>query len=500
MDNIYFLTFYTEGEDVDGGINLTNAVEQIKSKLSPYFFEIFTFNKKELKLLEGSEDICNSFEEELDRNLNANKIGYFDFKGFLIKHTLSKIPENSILIYHDANFDRNVQYWETDWENIKEISLKLLNDNSSDIFFQFERDGAFVKEYVKTYTIDKIITDKEENAIIKDCFLINAARFIIRNTQFSREFIDEYLKLCKDKTLIAKSPNENPHPEFKWSCGDQDVLNCLIYKYILEGKFHPSYPIYSFLYRVIRFEKKYFTWPGQSWNPHSTGVSKLKNNALIEYINKKTNKLNNYNMELDKNILSFLENDNFKKQTELCELFKKYGSDKNSDWHNYSSLYFYLFKDLKEDDIKLFEVGIYHGASVRAWRDFFSKGKIYAGDVEPNFFLKNENVECFYCNQDDSSSISDMWNNEILKELEFDIIIDDGKHEFISNINFLRNSIQKLKKGGIFIVEDLTNYTVNEFNGILNSLKEDFLLDSIGIYKLINDVNKIDNNLLIIKK
>jgi hypothetical protein len=70
-------------------------------------------------------------------NPNANKIGYFDFKGFLISHILGKIPEGSILIYHDGNFKKNSQYWESDWCNILNISNKLLNDNSSDIFFQW---------------------------------------------------------------------------------------------------------------------------------------------------------------------------------------------------------------------------------------------------------------------------------------------------------------------------------------------------------------------------
>jgi len=204
--------------------------------------------------------------------------------------------------------------------------------------------------------------------------------------------------------------------------------------------------------------------------------------------------------ETNKEIISFILSEDFKKETKLCNLFKKYGSDKASDWHNYSSLYFYLFNNNEDKNINLFEVGIYHGASVRAWRDFFINGKIYAADVEHNFFLKDENVDCFYCNQDDAGSISGMWNNEELKNIEFDIIIDDGKHEFIPNLNFLKNSIQKLKINGYFIIEDLTNDTVQQFRGMLDSLKNEFNLQSIDIYTIQNNFNKIDNNLLIIKK
>jgi hypothetical protein len=283
--SIYFLSFFTNGDD--GTYDLTEVSSLIKERLSPYFNGVFLYNRDQLKDLPNSDDFCNSYDEELDMNPNANKIGYFDFKPFLIKYTLSKLPENSILIYHDGNFLKNSQYWESDWDNIHSICERLLTENNSDIFCQFEREGLYVKEMVKTYTIDKLIEGEIENDIIKDSLLINAARLILRNTKFTRDFINEYYELCLDKSLISKSPNPSPHVDFKWSCGDQDVLNCLIYKYILDGKLPSTFPIYSFLYRVIRFENKPFNWVGQSWNPHPTGSSKLSNGRLISYIENK---------------------------------------------------------------------------------------------------------------------------------------------------------------------------------------------------------------------
>jgi len=281
--DIYLLSFYTEGPEIDGGYDLTNTSRQIKEKLSPYFTDIFLFNKRDLKGLPNSGDFCNSYEEELDMNPNANRIGYMDFKGFLISHVLGNIPKDSILMYHDGNFERNSQYWESDWENIIGLSNKLLNDNNSDMFFQFEREGVYVKEYVKTYTIDKIFPDPTENSIVKDCILINTARIIMRNTDFTRNFINEFINLCMDKELLAKTPNPNPNPDFKWSCGEQDVFNCLIYRYILDRKFHPAFPIYSFLYRIMRIENKPFMW--EVYNKiHNTGISSHYNHNLIQYL------------------------------------------------------------------------------------------------------------------------------------------------------------------------------------------------------------------------
>ena len=76
MDNIYFLSFYTEGPEIDGGFNLTEKSLEIKQRLSPYFKEIFLYNKRTLKDIPDSEDICNYYEEELEMNPNANHIGY----------------------------------------------------------------------------------------------------------------------------------------------------------------------------------------------------------------------------------------------------------------------------------------------------------------------------------------------------------------------------------------------------------------------------------------
>ena len=113
--SIYFLSFYTEGPEIDGGYDLRDTSKRIRERLSPYFSDVFLFNKRDLKNLPGSENFCNLDDDELEMNPNANKIGYFDFKGFIIDHTLKIIPEGSILIYHDGNFEKNSQYWESDW-------------------------------------------------------------------------------------------------------------------------------------------------------------------------------------------------------------------------------------------------------------------------------------------------------------------------------------------------------------------------------------------------
>ena len=189
---------------------------------------------------------------------------------------------------------------------------------------------------------------------------------------------------------------------------------------------------------------------------------------------------------------------NFK--TNLCISLEKFGSDKCSDWHNYSPFYEFMFSEDRESDLRLFEVGIYGGASVRAWKDYFRNSKIYCGDVNADYFIEEDRIQSFFCDQDNPDSIKSMWENETLRDIQFDIIIDDGKHEYISNVNFLENSYHKLKKGGIFIIEDLTRSTFDGFQERIEEIKQRLFPSHIQLIAIPNEKNSIDNNILIIQK
>jgi hypothetical protein len=85
--------------------------------------------------------------------------------------------------------------------------------------------------------------------------------------------------------------------------------------------------------------------------------------------------------------------------------------------------------------------------------------------------------------------------NGILKDVKFDIIIDDGLHVFSVNCNVMKHLLPKLNPGGYYIVEDIIHdqydYTNIDLN-LINSRNYQYV-------RLPNPKNSCDNNLFIIK-
>ena len=67
--------------------------------------------------------------------------------------------------------------------------------------------------------------------------------------------------------------------------------------------------------------------------------------------------------------------------------------------------------------------------------------------------MKKE-FKTFYVDQTDPISIKDMFKN--IGKKKFDIILEDGLHEYNANICFFENAINFLDNGGTYIIEMFT--------------------------------------------
>lgn len=207
------------------------------------------------------------------------------------------------------------------------------------------------------------------------------------------------------------------------------------------------------------------------------------------------------------------------KPTPLCLLMSKYNSYKGNknienSWHNYTTLYYEMFKEIKDKKLRIFELGIgtnnlnipfnsgtfyKPGASLLAWRDFFVNSDIFGADIDGDVLFNIDRIKTFYCDQKNEYVIDYMWKEKELLE-PFDIIIDDGYKDIKYNYLFLEKSIYKLNENGYYIIEGIPVHQVDLWKEKILSLKlkyDNLLFKLIPIPSL---VNQYDNNILVINK
>ena len=131
--------------------------------------------------------------------------------------------------------------------------------------------------------------------------------------------------------------------------------------------------------------------------------------------------------------------------------------------HSYIEIYDRIFKRFIDKEGSILEIGVYSGGSMLVWQDYFSKMKICGIDksnklVPDNVFSKfNPEKIDFRIIDAYSSGASDYLSYQYPEG--FDIIIDDGPHDIESQIAGLDLYLQKVKKGGLYIIEDIQSFS-----------------------------------------
>ena len=174
-------------------------------------------------------------------------------------------------------------------------------------------------------------------------------------------------------------------------------------------------------------------------------------------------------------------------KSELCELGKKYDTDKSSQrsnvtdfrhCHPYTLFYDSLFRDNKDEKLEIAELGILDGGSLLMWREYFTHSNIYGleynVDLINNFkhHHNNERINLSEINVYDANNIKNAFSN---LNVMYDIIIEDTTHQFEDQIRVIENVYQYLKPGGILIIEDIfKSYNENDYINRLNPILHNF--------------------------
>jgi hypothetical protein len=138
---------------------------------------------------------------------------------------------------------------------------------------------------------------------------------------------------------------------------------------------------------------------------------------------------------------------------DLAEIASRYDTDKSINTH-YLRTYQTLFAGLAGEDIRLLELGIHTGGSLRLWRDFFPRGLIVGVDAKLARIDGPDTRIRTYQGAQDDVALLDRIGAETAPG-GFDIIIDDCSHVgAFTRASFWHLFDRHLKSGGIYAIED----------------------------------------------
>lgn len=131
--------------------------------------------------------------------------------------------------------------------------------------------------------------------------------------------------------------------------------------------------------------------------------------------------------------------------TEIADHFK---TDKGSIKHNYTAVYDRYFGPLRlQPGLRLMEIGVACGSSLKMWSKYFSDARILGVDIRPdcaNLCRLYPNVKILIQNATHGPVPG-----------VFDIIIDDGSHVSADIVDAFRHNWPSLRPGGLYVIEDL---------------------------------------------
>jgi len=170
-------------------------------------------------------------EKDIEIFSSQRGFGFWAWKPFIIDLLLSNhTNENETLVYADAGVEVI--------DNLNYIADRMNQD-----IFLF--GNMWTASHWTKGDIYKVIGVEPD-----DSKQVQASVIFVRNTEFSRKFISEWLAYCQIPQLINDEPSKEPnHPEFRENRHDQAILHVLSMKYGIKKHWWPaSYNNGAFVY------------------------------------------------------------------------------------------------------------------------------------------------------------------------------------------------------------------------------------------------------------
>ena len=146
--------------------------------------------------------------------------------------------------------------------------------------------------------------------------------------------------------------------------------------------------------------------------------------------------------------------------TSLTDIGIKYNTDKVDSAHtwfnkNYMNIYEKYFEPLRDKPIRILEIGVLNGSSIKTWKEYFSNAEVHGIDIQPSCKnVEDTDTNIFIHILDCSSNDQlQMFVNKFSGY--FDIILDDGSHINDITLKTFQFLYKCLKPESYYIIEDL---------------------------------------------
>jgi hypothetical protein len=155
----------------------------------------------------------------------------------------------------------------------------------------------------------------------------------------------------------------------------------------------------------------------------------------------------------------------------LDQLGRKHGTDKSSQsgGHNYLHNYERYLSPMRNDRLVFLEIGVggeehadRGGQSLRMWHDYFPQALIVGVDLYKKDLPPEARIHIYQGSQTDATFLT-----SLVGEIgEPDVILDDASHHNLLTPRTFEILFPLLKKGGLYITEDLhTTYWEEYYQG-----------------------------------
>ena len=136
----------------------------------------------------------------------------------------------------------------------------------------------------------------------------------------------------------------------------------------------------------------------------------------------------------------------------LVELCKQHPTDKCPFHHNYVVFYEALFSPLRNQKLRLLEIGVLEGHSLRLWEAYFPSAQIFGVDLESKAQYDTPRIKTLVADQGQRADLA-----KVIAATggDLDIVLDDGGHTMEQQQISFGTLFAALKSGGLYILEDV---------------------------------------------